>query len=466
MKVHPGRVITFYSYKGGVGRTQTLVSCACALSAWGWRVLVVDFDLEAPGVDRYLRRWAPELRQGPGLVDLILDPALDWRAAVVPVTVMSRPDARGESKPVAQALGAIEVLHAGSTDGGRYAERLHRIDWKELFPAGLMERVEAWRRDWQEAYDFILIDSRTGLSDSAGVSTVQLPEILVALFTPNEQSLDGVLEVARSAQRLQAALPLSRARMRVVPVPTRLDASEHRLQEAWVERIAEQTRPWVEEWAEIEGFSRDDMFRYLQAVGTPYVPFWSYGEGVPWVDESAGTRFSVRVSHKSLARMLAVGLEVAAAWEAPDPRESVLRYIHPAGRWSWSQRPRTFGPLRPGANVKEIERTLMEVNQQAQQEGPPELWMSHETVVGTLALAFDPQLNPAEQRAWRDFVETNLMEGPVAPDTLLGTIGYWRAPDTPEFYRDLAQRVARRLLSDDDLALWNAWFDEQVARGG
>ena len=50
-----GQIITFYSYKGGVGRTLALANMATQMVRWGRRVLLVDFDLEAPGLDSMLR---------------------------------------------------------------------------------------------------------------------------------------------------------------------------------------------------------------------------------------------------------------------------------------------------------------------------------------------------------------------------------------------------------------------------
>ena len=46
-------ITTFYSFKGGVGRTMALVNAAVKLVQGGRRVLVVDFDLEAPGLDTF-----------------------------------------------------------------------------------------------------------------------------------------------------------------------------------------------------------------------------------------------------------------------------------------------------------------------------------------------------------------------------------------------------------------------------
>src|ERR1700689_748786 len=49
-----GRIITFYSYKGGIGRTMALANVAWILAANGYRVLVADWDLESPGLHRFL----------------------------------------------------------------------------------------------------------------------------------------------------------------------------------------------------------------------------------------------------------------------------------------------------------------------------------------------------------------------------------------------------------------------------
>ena len=51
-----GKIITFYSYKGGVGRSMALSNVAALLSKWGKKVLIVDFDLEAPGIENYFKK--------------------------------------------------------------------------------------------------------------------------------------------------------------------------------------------------------------------------------------------------------------------------------------------------------------------------------------------------------------------------------------------------------------------------
>src|SRR4051794_38717068 len=68
-----GRIITFYSYKGGSGRTMALANVAFLLAANGHRVLAVDWDLESPGLHRYFHPFLvdKELRETEGLIELL-----------------------------------------------------------------------------------------------------------------------------------------------------------------------------------------------------------------------------------------------------------------------------------------------------------------------------------------------------------------------------------------------------------
>ncbi|PYO54126.1 MAG: hypothetical protein DMD83_22920, partial [Candidatus Rokuibacteriota bacterium] len=70
-----GRVyaVTFYSFKGGVGRTHAAVNIALAMATSRLRVLLVDFDLEAPGLSSLSVLAPPGARPHSGLVEFIAD---------------------------------------------------------------------------------------------------------------------------------------------------------------------------------------------------------------------------------------------------------------------------------------------------------------------------------------------------------------------------------------------------------
>src|SRR5579862_6945798 len=67
-----GQVVTFYSFKGGTGRTMALANLAWILAANGKRVLVADWDLESPGLHRFFKPFLdPSMTERPGIIDFI-----------------------------------------------------------------------------------------------------------------------------------------------------------------------------------------------------------------------------------------------------------------------------------------------------------------------------------------------------------------------------------------------------------
>ena len=70
-----GRVVTFYSYKGGTGRSMLLANVAWILAGNGRQVLVVDWDLEAPGLHRYFHPFLLDktLEDSDGVIDYVID---------------------------------------------------------------------------------------------------------------------------------------------------------------------------------------------------------------------------------------------------------------------------------------------------------------------------------------------------------------------------------------------------------
>ena len=55
-----GQIITFYSYKGGTGRTMAMANVAWIIASNGKRVLAVDWDLESPGLHKFFHPFLDE----------------------------------------------------------------------------------------------------------------------------------------------------------------------------------------------------------------------------------------------------------------------------------------------------------------------------------------------------------------------------------------------------------------------
>ena len=131
----------------------------------------------------------------------------------------------------------------------------------------------------------MLIDSRTGVSDTSGVCTVQMPDTLVVCFTLNEQSMHGAASTAASA-REQRKLPDGRSGLRVLPVPMRVDISEKERVDA-ARAVARERFDRFLDWLD-----DDQVEEYWGQVEIPYVPFYSLEE-VLAVFDSSHTRTSM-----------------------------------------------------------------------------------------------------------------------------------------------------------------------------
>jgi cellulose biosynthesis protein BcsQ len=188
-------VITFYSFKGGVGRTMALVNVAAQLVKMGRKVLVVDFDLEAPGLETY-KHLKPKTPHA-GLVEYVTE----FMNSAVRV-----PDIRDfvfEAEPVGDKGGRLFVMPAGRRDAA-YRRALVNLNWKRLYHEreGFLF-FEETKKAWEEEFkpDYVLIDSRTGDTDVLGICTRQLPDSVVFMFAPNEQNLAGLENVCRDIRR-------------------------------------------------------------------------------------------------------------------------------------------------------------------------------------------------------------------------------------------------------------------------
>ena len=181
-------VTTFYSFKGGVGRTMALVNAAVALAKRGRRVLVVDFDLEAPGLDTFDIFRSP--KPVPGVIDFVAEYLFSGQAPKIDRFV-------SESAGVGDGDGALWSMPSGEPHAA-YAANFNQIDWGALY-----ERHDGYllfedlKEQWKQVLrpDYVLIDSRTGHTDTGGICTRQLPDAVAILFFPNDQNLRGLTTV-------------------------------------------------------------------------------------------------------------------------------------------------------------------------------------------------------------------------------------------------------------------------------
>ncbi|SDI28219.1 KGGVGR-motif variant AAA ATPase [Mucilaginibacter sp. P25] len=199
------KTITFYSYKGGVGRSLALTNIAVRLSEIGQRVCIVDFDLDAPGLHFKFKNYELANPINRGIVDYIhlfssekvIDQDLESYAVIL--------------EPAASVFQPITMIPAGNIDSPEYWKKLSMINWSDLFYAENASGVSFFldfKAKIEKVFkpDFLLIDSRTGITDISGITLRLLAEQVVILCINNKENLFGSKKIIKSLTNPNNAL--------------------------------------------------------------------------------------------------------------------------------------------------------------------------------------------------------------------------------------------------------------------
>jgi MinD-like ATPase involved in chromosome partitioning or flagellar assembly/class 3 adenylate cyclase len=312
-----GQVITFYSFKGGVGRTMALANIALLLTRWDKNVLVVDWDLEAPGLEHYFSDFIDPstIANRVGVLDLLSEAAKEggsasidaWRLAPLRI-------------PLNEGAGTLDLLGSGNRDAN-YFSRLRSLDIDHFYTVQgggiMMERVRDW---WKEQYDYVLLDSRTGITDIGGICTIHLPDMLVLLFTATDQSLDGVIDVARKAAEQRQKLPFDRLSLNCLPIASRFDTStELEISQHWLDRFAKKLDPICREWLPVDVDTR----KFLESSKIPYIAYFSFGEKLAVREQGTTDSAGLGYAYESVAGL--IGNDLAFADQLLRNRARYLR---------------------------------------------------------------------------------------------------------------------------------------------
>ncbi|MFI6644152.1 FxSxx-COOH system tetratricopeptide repeat protein [Streptomyces sp. NPDC050504] len=316
-----GTVITFYSYKGGTGRTMALANVAWILASNGHRVLTVDWDLEAPGLHRFFHPFLDPvlLRATPGLINLIDDyrqealrevpgRAPDWHRSYARV----RPHAMSVNWPFPEG-GSLDFLSAGQRQ--RDYSIVGNMDW-DLFYAsyGGGQFFDAMRADMQRYYDYTLIDSRTGLSDLADICTVQMPQTLVVCFTLSDQSIEGAAAVAHDIGDRYRDRGI-----RILPVAMRIDYGEKDKVDAGRALARERFTGLP------LGLEGEELAEYWGSVEIPYRPFYAYEEILAAFGDAPKVASSMLTSCERLTSVVTEG-RITSLPPVGEPKR--MQYVH------------------------------------------------------------------------------------------------------------------------------------------
>ncbi|SPF56481.1 hypothetical protein SBA4_870029 [Candidatus Sulfopaludibacter sp. SbA4] len=224
-------IFTFYSYKGGVGRSMAVMNVAYTLAGRGRHVLLLDMDLEAPGLTGFLVRnqeFAPVADHRLDVLDLLGEAiraapgsgaVKEKVAKLPPVSNYIRPvseEKLAALRPKMGQMGRLDVL--GTDQSPKYFDRLAELDLRKLGHEGLVALsnllhfyfkaqvfphrplgIESFEPPIQTPYDYVLVDSRTGMTEIGGLCVGPLSDRLVVMTSLNDQNVQGTLTFLQEA---------------------------------------------------------------------------------------------------------------------------------------------------------------------------------------------------------------------------------------------------------------------------
>ena len=205
---HSIKRVVFYSYKGGVGRTTALIQTAFQLARQGKRVVLVDMDVEAPGLQSLLPPTDKPVDEG--LIDYL------WERQTCFFDENHQPQIELTNiiygVKDSQSRRDLFIVPAGKI-GQRYIQRLSILSTTHLFSANTDPWYQFEEELWKQYQpDIMLIDARTGLNEWGGLSLLQLADEAFVVLYPSQQNAEGICFVRNLLKELtgvQAKLVLS-----------------------------------------------------------------------------------------------------------------------------------------------------------------------------------------------------------------------------------------------------------------
>src|ERR1035441_6754119 len=225
-------IFTFYSYKGGVGRSLAVMNVAYTLAGLGRHVLIGYMDLEAPGISGFLQRSnelaEPDSAHPKDILTLLGEAARAMRNggtademahSLPPLSNYIRAVAKEKLAALRPKLGLLGRLDVLGTDVSRdYNARLAQLALQDLPQDRLIALsrllhqylkaqvfphrppgVENFEPPIQTPYDYVLVDSRTGITEIGGLCVGPLADRLVVITGLNDQNVHGTLDFLKEA---------------------------------------------------------------------------------------------------------------------------------------------------------------------------------------------------------------------------------------------------------------------------
>jgi hypothetical protein len=304
---------------------MAIANIAWILAAAGKRVLVVDWDLEAPGLYRYFEPFLDtgSVMRRSGVIDMLRE----YEDRIVQDTGYTDEKVRQlavvdrHTTTVEWAFrgaGRLDILSTGRQNAN-YSLSLGEQELSSFFEElNGGDFLEAMRDDMRSNFEYTLIDSRAGYSDMVDICTQHLPDVLVDCYSLSNQAIEGAARTAHSVETFARRGEPSRS-IRILPVPMRVDTSSPAKADAG-RRIAERAFSGLP-----KGMADAERRRYFASVEIPYRGDYAFEETLATFGDAPGDPESLLAAYERLTDVITSGQVSSFPAMSSDER---LRTLH------------------------------------------------------------------------------------------------------------------------------------------
>jgi MinD-like ATPase involved in chromosome partitioning or flagellar assembly len=232
-------IISFYSYKGGVGRSQLCANIASYLCHKEHKkVLLLDWDFESPGLHYFFSKNNTDIKTS-GTIELLKNYTdMLRKEEIIEIEDYKYFDNTSIIPITSEGDGKIDLIPAGNYSIA-YFYKVQSFDWFEFYEMldgkSYIEELKKWLKTLD--YDFIFIDSGPGITDYSGVCNIQLPDTNIIVSNATDQSIDGCKRVTDQIINSEYTAKGFRKDY-VIPILSRINQA-HPLLEYWEDKFTD-----------------------------------------------------------------------------------------------------------------------------------------------------------------------------------------------------------------------------------
>lgn len=208
-KVHDQdlQIISFYSYKGGVGRTIALIETAYNLAKQGKRVLLIDLDIEAPSLHNIFSDQVNDELKGVsyGMIEYLYRKVVQGREDVAVDDIYC-------SLQLENVPGEMFLIPALKRMDKEYIYQIGRLQARKIQEQDLFTEIFAYMQRMFDI-DVIMIDTRAGFNQWGSLSLLALSNQVIFVAYPNAENIEGLrsaLEMVENVGTKRYAVAMSK----------------------------------------------------------------------------------------------------------------------------------------------------------------------------------------------------------------------------------------------------------------